>query len=115
MANPSTQPLSSPIVPFPGIVIVEPHVPDMMKYMENTEAQQQDQLGLVLAVGDADVSIYHPEVKITTPAKVGDVVFHTPQYHAPYKDLYTGKEYKLVRFTDLKGVLTPRKEEDATS
>lgn len=109
MADSSTD-LKSPIVPFPGVVIVTPHNPDIAKYMDTPEAQQQDQLGLVLAVGEPETSAYDASVKITTPAEVGDIIFHTPQYHAPYKDLYTGIEYKLVRFTDIKGKLLPRED-----
>lgn len=103
MANSSLP--DSPIAPFPGIVIVEPYLPEIYKYMETPEANTNDQIGIVLAVGAPDISLYHPDVKVTTPAKIGDIIFHTPQYHAPYKDLKTGKEYKLVKFTEIKGVL----------
>lgn len=96
---------SSPIQAMPGIIVAIPHIPEMSEYMDTKEAHNQDQTALVLEVGGPDISPYHPDVKITTPVKPGDVIFHTPQYHAAYKELTTGQEYKLIKFMEVKGIL----------
>ncbi len=88
--------------PTRGRIVVKPLKKDDVSkggiYLPDTANKEKPQEGEVLAVGSDAVS--NSGEKITSPAKVGDVVLFAKWGGEEYKD-DDGVEYKFIKFDDV--------------
>lgn len=88
--------------PTRGRVLVKPLKKDDVSkggiYLPDTANKEKPQEGEVLSVGADAVS--NSGEKMTSPAKVGDVVLYAKWGGEEYKD-EDGTEYKFIKFDDI--------------
>jgi co-chaperonin GroES (HSP10) len=94
---------SFPLKPTPGFAIVERLATQKTGNFVTSQEQQEEQTGVLVAVGGAVPHEYREGITVECPAKVGDKIVHRSQFGAPFK--YKGKEYHHIRFNDIFSII----------